>query len=350
MASYAVFSEEARRQYPEEKSDTRTDFQRDAQRIYHAAAFRRMQGKRQVLPVSTNDHIRTRLTHTLEVAQIARSLARMNCLNEDLTEAIALAHDLGHPPFAHVGEWALDEVLKRNDSGFEHNEQSVRVVTKLEKKSDLYPGLNLTTEVLEGLDKHRSFFPNSRNQSSLEAQIVNVADRIAYHSHDLEDALQNKIIQPDELSELRIWQVLGNLVEEGARPLQLAGAVINFLILDLNREMQNKLKAEKIRSSEEIKNAPQKIAVFSEKVDIIQEELGEFLEENYYHSSRAEKENEKASWQMTELVERLLEVPELLPKNERDKLQTEELTTVVRDYVSGMTDLFAVQELRRISE
>src|SRR5687768_10308470 len=240
LAPFAQKSGESRgRKYPEPSHAYRTEFQRDRARIIHARAFRRLEYKTQVFLNGTGDHLRTRLTHTIEVASISRTIARGLALNEDLTEAIALAHDLGHAPFGHSGEEVLDELM-RAEGGFEHNAQSLRIVERIEQKYPRFPGLNLTWEVREGLQKHARFYEKPEAPGgeaypcpSLEAQIANLADEITYYSHDLDDGLEFELITPAQLSELELWQeshreVARHFPELSGRELQ--GYVIRCMI------------------------------------------------------------------------------------------------------------------------
>lgn len=357
LAPYACFSDSATRHHPESEDDVRTAYQRDCHRIYHSQAFRRLQAKRQVLPVTTNDHIRTRLTHTLEVMQISRSLARLQNLNEDLSEAIALAHDLGHPPFGHVGEQILDQIFRHHNLRFEHNEQSIQVVTSLEVKSNTYPGLNLTHEVLDGLDKHRTFWSQDTPdtyaklgaQPSLEAQLVNRADEIAYAAHDLEDALTQGMITYQSFRPLLIGSLTkGNQYNENPLPRELARRVIRLAILDLDFELKKTLRRQNPRSVEEIKEATEIWPQFSSEVAEAFAELKTFLKENYYLNPRVTQEEATIERTLRELVLHFLRNPASLPPEERDHLTSTPLPEVIKNYVSGMTDLYAHKEFHRI--
>lgn len=339
LQPYACFACEAKRNYPEKRDEYRTDFQRDCQRIYHCQAFRRMQGKRQVLPVMTNDHIRTRLTHTLEVTQIARSLARTQGLNEDLAEAIALGHDLGHTPFGHVGQTALNDFMQKHGGHFEHNEQSLRVVKVLEEKTPDYQGLNLTTEVLNGLDKHRTAH---KNQASLEGQVVNLADEIAYNGHDLEDALQNKIIDLEQIKSLKIWVKIGEDLGEKCLPVLVASRVIHFFVEDLNLEIERKIAEIKPKTSAEIQNMSEGLADFSVGGRVVFEELKKFLWDNYYGKeglADAEIVHEK----VVRFCDFLLENPAEIKQYGKDVIG-------VMDYVAGMTDEYFEREYQKLIE
>lgn len=346
LAPYAFFSAEGERKYREKEDQTRTSFQRDCHRIYHSRSFRRMQGKRQVLPVKTNDHIRTRLTHTLEVTQIARSLARNHALNEDLVEAISLAHDIGHPPFGHVGEAALDEALSKYGKNFEHNEHSIRVVTEIENRSEDYPGLNLTFQTLEGLDKHKTyFFRNAKKQSGLEGQLANMADEIAYNSHDLEDAFSNQFIGLGEITGLSIWNFLKRDLPQNfiKKPLsrELARSLISLSVKDVSFELSKNIKQLNISSAGEVESMNSKIVGFSYGLKKAISELKVFLWEKYYHHPKLKREENEIQKTIFSLVDYYMKYPEKLPEDEKEKLKEKETAEIVRDYVAGMTDDFA---------
>jgi len=338
LAPYAQFSADAKRVFAEKHDDCRTEFQRDCHRIYHCQAFRRMQGKRQVLPILTNDHIRTRLTHTLEVSQIARSLARTNQLNEDLTEAIALAHDLGHTPFAHAGQTALDEFMQKHNEHFEHNEQSLRVVTVLEKKSANYRGLNLTMQVLDGLDKHRTAHADRPN---LEGQIVNLADEIAYNAHDLEDALQNNFFAMEQIQNLKIWKKIREALPENPMAVLLASRVINFFVRDLDQTLEQKIADMKPKSGAEIKKLPANLADFSPETREIFEELKKFLWDHYYDTPKLRKEEKEIQSKIMRFCDYLVENPKNLPGDAKG-------VESVKDYVAGMTDAYFEREYQKL--
>lgn len=354
LAPYAAFSADGERKNKEKQDLTRTSFQRDCHRIYHSKAFRRMQGKRQVLSIQTNDHIRTRLTHTLEVTQIARSIARTHALNEDLTEAIALGHDLGHTPFGHPGEDALNYVLEKYGSEFEHNKHSLRIVTELETRSQDYAGLNLTYQALDGLNKHReNLNVRQKKQTHLEGQIVNLADEIAYNSHDLEDAVTNEIVSIGEIINLKIWQYLKLDLPKDflKKPLtrDLARALISLCVKDLSFELSKNLKALDPVSSISIQNYTEPIATFSLQVRNALHELKNFLWDRYYQSEKALEETKEAKKIIIALAEAYLKKPEKLPNDEKEKLKSHELVEVVKDYIAGMTDVFAENEYCKIN-
>jgi len=311
LSPYAVLSSRSKgRARPEEKCSVRTDFQRDRDRIIYSKAFRRLKHKTQVFISPEGDHYRTRLTHTLEVSQIARTIARSLRLNEDLTEAIALGHDLGHTPFGHAGERVLQEICSL---GFRHNEQSVRVVEKLEKNGK---GLNLTYEVLDGILCHTG----EKRADTLEGRIVRFADRIAYINHDIEDAIRGGVISQDELPKSCL-KVLGNT----------SGERINNMIVNI---IENSRDKDEISMSAEYQEAT--------------EELRNFMFQNVYIGSSAKAEEGKAENLIRSLYERLMEKPGLLPEEFFKKIDEEGIERVVCDYIAGMTDRYAINVFNSI--
>lgn len=311
LSPYAVLSSRSKgRARPEEKCSVRTDFQRDRDRIIYSKAFRRLKHKTQVFISPEGDHYRTRLTHTLEVSQIARTISRSLRLNEDLTEAIALGHDLGHTPFGHAGERVLQEICSL---GFRHNEQSVRVVEKLEKNGK---GLNLTYEVLDGILCHTG----EKRADTLEGRIVRFADRIAYINHDIEDAIRGGVISQDELPKSCL-KVLGNT----------SGERINNMIVNI---IENSRDKDEISMSAEYQEAT--------------EELRNFMFQNVYIGSSAKAEEGKAENLIRSLYERLMEKPGLLPEEFFKKIDEEGIERVVCDYIAGMTDRYAINVFNSI--
>ena len=272
LAPYAVRISQTRgREYPEKEHASRTPFQRDRDRIIHSTAFRRLQYKTQVFVNHEGDHYRTRLTHTLETAQIARTIARALCLNEDLVECIALAHDLGHGPFGHAGEWALAELMKGH-GGFEHNVQTLRIVEKLEDSYWNFPGLNLTFETREGLKKHPEHFYRNRSSRfrSLEADLVDLADEIAYNSHDLDDGLRAEMIGESQLKDVRLWQDAAGYIRKkypkigAVQKKRLAiRLIINRLVMDLIGHTLRQIKRMGIRTPEDLQKTQRPVVGFS---------------------------------------------------------------------------------------
>ena len=351
----------------------RSEFQRDRDRIIHSAAFRRLEYKTQVFVNHEGDLFRTRLTHSIEVAQIARSIAREMNLNEDLTEAISLAHDLGHTPFGHSGQDALNACMKQY-GGFEHNLQSLRVVDLLEEKYAEFPGLNLTYESREGILKHCSK-SNARElgdigrrfiegkQPGLEAQLANLADAIAYNNHDVDDGLRCGLISVEQLQEVKLFSVQCSSVSrlypqlDGRRLIhETVRRIINYLIVDLVEASMARLKDSGVSSIDEVRNYPQPLIVHSDKVREESLELKQFLRRNMYSHYRVLRMSKKATRVITKLFDAFLDDYRLLPAHyhalsaEMAGDSTASLARVIADYVAGMTDRFAINEYRRVFE
>ena len=349
------------RTYPEEEHPWRLAFQRDRDRIVHSTAFRRLEYKTQVFVNHEGDHFRTRLTHTLEVAQIARTIARTLGLNEDLTEAIALAHDLGHPPFGHAGERAINELMQPH-GGFEHNQQSLRIVELLEHRYPEFPGLNLTWEARDGLKKHqRRFLPAddpghaTAVGPSLEAQVTDYADEIAYNNHDIDDGLTSQMLDLDHLREVALWEEHFSLVQQhfpqATRKIQWRQTVrliINTLVRDLCEETLKRLDAEGIRSVGEVRRSPRPLAGFSPAVERKNAELKRFLLENLYRHYRVIRMAEKARRILHDLFKVYADSPSQIPPDFSTRIPREGNLRVVCDYIVGMTDRFALEEHRKL--
>ncbi|MFZ5805806.1 MAG: deoxyguanosinetriphosphate triphosphohydrolase [Verrucomicrobiota bacterium] len=352
LAPYAVFSEQTRgRRYPEKNHTRRSEFQRDRDRIVHSMAFRRLEYKTQVVPNGTGDHFRTRLTHTMEVAVIARSVARSLSLNEDLTEAIALAHDLGHPPFGHPGEDALNEVMK-DHGGFEHNRQSLRVVEELESKYPEFTGLNLTAEVREGLELgHKSTQPGDMHPS-LEAQVTDFADEIAYCCHDLDDALDSNLISSEMLSEVLLWQEIDareqlcHLHVERYRRY-LIRCLIDLLVEDLCEQSLRNLSRAKPANAHEAQYSDQRLIAFSADMRPKLQNLRKFLYQNFYYHPKISRMKDHAALLLKELFQFFCEHPEKLGEKFKSRIDTEGLHRTVCDYLAGMTDRYALQQYNK---
>lgn len=336
LSPFAAKSRHTRgREIPEEESPTRTAFQRDRDRIVHSKSFRRLEHKTQVFIAPLGDHYRTRLTHTLEVAQIARSIARALRLNEDLTEAIALAHDLGHTPFGHIGEESLNEIYP---DGFRHNEQSLRVVERLEKGGK---GLNLTWEVREGILKHSKVRESILaigwgTASTLEGQVVKIADGIAYINHDIDDAIRAGIITERDLPFLSI-SILGETHSQR----------INTLVCDIIDHCWDRINRPGLKGKRVSKMAGSIIAMSPQVLEAA-DALREFLFQRVYLDARAKSEARGARNLIHTLYEHFKKDPEDLPseffKNQRD----ESLERIICDYISGMTDRYAIEIFKRI--
>jgi len=364
LAAYAVHAERSRgRRWPEPAAGTRSEFQRDRDRIVHSTSFRRLEYKTQVFVNHEGDHFRTRLTHSLEVAQIARSISRSLRLNEDLVEAIALAHDLGHTPFGHAGQDALNQCM-REHGGFEHNLQSLRVVDELEQRYAEFDGLNLTFETREGIVKHCSA-RNARalgdvgerfltgSSPSLEAQVANLADEIAYNNHDVDDGLRSGVLSLDQLDTVSLFARHRRTVHE--RYANLAG---RRLIHETVRRMIDTLVADLIRCSqvgiarlapegvEAVRGAPVLIA-FSPELAAEQQALKEFLRRHLYRDFRVNRMMAKAKRIIRELFQAFTEEPNLLPPEFQQRYGRDGARAVA-DYIAGMTDRYAVKEHRRL--
>lgn len=362
LAPYGQKSADSRgRKFPEPSHSFRTEFQRDRARIIHSRAFRRLEYKTQVFLNGTGDHLRTRLTHSIEVASISRTIARALSLNEDLAEAIALAHDLGHSPFGHSGEEMLAECM-REHGGFEHNRQSLRVVELLEDPYPGFPGLNLTFEVREGLQKHQAFYdPPSAGEDpykcpSLEAQIANLADEITYYSHDLDDAVDFEILDSLQLQENSVWQqscrsVLSRYAE--AREPELHKLVIRDII---DTEVQDVVKTSAwaiaeaaITSADDVRQRPSPLIRYSDDLLQANRALRKFLYQNVYYHPRVAEVNQRACEMLRMVFEAYAEEPSQLGDSALRRVETQGLYRTVCDYVAGMTDRYLMEEYARIT-
>jgi dGTPase len=364
LAPYAMPSGESRgRRHPEDQHPTRTCFQRDRDRIIHSTAFRRLEYKTQVFVNHEGDHFRTRLTHSLEVAQIARSIARTLRLNEDLTEAIALAHDLGHTPFGHAGQDALNECM-RGQGGFEHNLQSLRVVDLLEQRYAAFDGLNLCFESREGILKHCSVKQAEqlgevgerfvrKHRPSLEAQLANLADEIAYNNHDVDDGLRSGLLRLDQLQSVSIFRretehVLDRFPHLSERRLihETIRRIVNALVTDLTRRSLANIDQIQPQTLEEVRAAPQLID-FSPETRREQQELKDFLSANLYRHYQVNRAAAKARRIVRELFQAFSEEARLLPPEFQEQHQRDGARAIA-DYVAGMTDRYAIREHRRL--
>jgi dGTPase len=356
LAGFALKNTESRgRRYEDAPDKYRLDFQRDRDRVLHSKSFRRLKGKTQVFSAQHGDHFRSRLTHTLEVAQISRSLARNLGANEDLAETIALAHDLGHTPFGHAGEAALHDLLQERGLAFEHNEQSRRIVEVLEFKSPNYPGLNLTFETREGLWKHRTPYDNAdielKIQGSLEGQIVDLADQIAYQNHDLDDGLRSGILQLEEVKQLPIIQKA-----QSKMPLSLGinyqisytiSHLIKLLFQDALAYCQGRLQELKPKTADDIRNYPEKIIKFTAVIAKENAALRNLLSREFYQNKLIISQSQKGKQIIADLFEFLEKNPQQLPKHFKSRAQSEELAVVIKDFIAGMTDEFALNQWQK---
>ena len=369
LAPFAEKSGASRgRQYLESSHAYRTEFQRDRARIIHSRAFRRMEYKTQVFLNGTGDHLRTRLTHSIEVASISRTIARALRLNEDLAEAIALAHDLGHAPFGHSGEETLAEGM-RDHGGFDHNHQSVRVVELLEDPYPNFPGLNLTFEVREGLRKHGTFhemekvtgplaLPSLQNHCcpSLEAQIADLADEITYYSHDLDDAVDFEILGATQLKQNEVWQrSLRAVVARypDAREPELHKLIIRDIIdtevRDLVSTSAKSIADAGVQSADEARRQPMPLIRYSDDLFRANRDLRKFLYHNVYYNPRVSEVNRRACEMLRQVFQAYLSDPEKLGETAAKRIETEGLHRTVCDYIAGMTDRYLMEEHARIS-
>jgi len=363
LAHYAARSSRTRgREHTESSHAYRTEYQRDRERIIHSRAFRRLEYKTQVFINHEGDHYRTRLTHTIEVAQIARAVSRALRLNEDLSESIALAHDLGHTPFGHVGEKELDRLLK-DHGGFEHNRQSLRVVEVLEKRYSDFDGLNLTWETREGIIKHSGTYDRPETsefrpeeQPSLEAQIIDIADEIAYNNHDLDDGIASGLLDYDGVVKLEMWERAKKLY---GRPLpdsrksaarEIIRTIINLLVTDLINSMVKKINDNNINSYEDVKNSPAKLASFSDDIGKANNELKKFLRKNMYQHYRVTRMSLKSQKVINELFHIYTEHPDTLPEGYNEQIEQQGVIRTVTDFIAGMTDRFALEEYRKLTD
>lgn len=359
LAPYAQKAgDSAGRQHREPPHPFRTEYQRDRARIIHSRAFRRLEYKTQVFLNGTGDHLRTRLTHTIEVASICRSVARSLGLNEDLTEAIGLAHDLGHAPFGHSGEETLDELM-RPHGGFEHNRQSLRIVELIEQKYPRFAGLNLSREVIEGLRKHDRFYESTEGgglpSPSLEAQLANLADEITYYSHDLDDGLESGLIEPEQLENLEVWRVNAEAVRHHFPELtgrRFRGYVIRCLIdrqvEDLLETSSAAIDAAGVQSADEVRRHPETLVRYSPELLRGNRELRKFLYQNLYYHPTVAGANQRACALLQDVFEAYLREPERLGQRTAVRIETEGLERTVADYLSGMTDRYLVEEHARL--
>ncbi|NUN23763.1 MAG: deoxyguanosinetriphosphate triphosphohydrolase [Candidatus Jettenia caeni] len=363
LAPYAMKSKDSRgRKYPEKEHYYRGIYQRDRDRIIHSTAFRRLEYKTQVFVNHEGDYYRTRLTHTIEVSQIARTIARALNLNEDLAEAIALAHDLGHTPFGHSGEDALKKLMEGH-GGFEHNLHGLRVVDILEQKYPDFPGLNLSWELKESIVKHKSPYDNTsvsaeyntNEQPLLEAQIVDKADSIAYDNHDLDDSLKAGIITHDELLSVELWRETQKKVKQeytihdhDVLIAQTIKALINIEVIDLLENTVSRIKHEGIQCVQDVRKYPGTIVSFSPLLSEQKKKLQQFLFRNVYQHYRVARMADKAKRFLEELFTAFIKNPKQLPLEYQKWIEKAGLYQGVCDYIAGMTDRFAQDEYKKL--
>ena len=361
LAPYGIRSKNSKgRVYPDSEPDYRTAFQRDRDRILHTTAFRRLEYKTQVFINDEGDYYRTRLTHTLEVAQVGRTLARALGANEDLVEAICLAHDLGHSPFGHSGEVILNRLMKE-EGGFDHNKQSLRIVTKLERRYPDFLGLNLTWEVREGIVKHETEYDVSdasdydpELRGHLEAQIANAADEIAYTAHDLDDGLRSGMITPEMLGGLSLWEILVESIgwqdhnlDELSRH-RLIRRLIGILVTNMAEATSDRLRHAAVKSVDELQRLDYNVIGFSEDLHRRNRELKDFLYTHLYRHSRVVRMQVKAERLLSDIFHAYLKEPAILPKHVQARLDERGLERTICDHIAGMTDRYAVEEHKKL--
>jgi dGTPase len=361
LAPYGMRSKDSKgRAYLDNEPDYRTSFQRDRDRIIHTTAFRRLEHKTQVFITYEGDYYRTRLTHTLEVAQIGRTIARALGGNEDLIEAICLAHDLGHSPFGHAGEVVLSRLMKEH-GGFDHNKQSLRIVTELEQRYPEFPGLNLTWEVREGMVKHESEYDVSDASAydpdlrgNLETQIANVADELAYSAHDLDDGLRSGMLTPRMLEGIALWEILtdhikwrGPEMEEVARH-KLIRQLIGMEVTDLATATDTRLKESNAQSPLDIQNLSHNVIGFSEEMSRRNRELKDFLYSKMYRHYRVVRMQVKAEQLIEDLFNAYRKEPLIMPEQFQTFIEQRGLERTICDYIAGMTDRYAIEEHQKL--
>jgi len=354
LAPYAALSSESRgRVYPQAEHSLRTAFQRDRDRVIHSAAFRRLEYKTQVFIPHERDHYRTRLTHTIEVAQISRTLARNLRLNEDLTEAVALVHDLGHTPFGHAGEDVLNDLLKDHD-GFNHNYQSLRVVDILEQRYPEHPGLNLSFEVREGIVKHETSLKmnlaefDPLQQPTLEASLVDIGDEIAYNSHDIDDGLSSGLIAFEDLREGAFWEYCQfdadrnfSLLSDVQRRYALVRRLVDRMVIDVINETQERLSRFRISDLSGVRSSAGKICRYSETMQEIVQDMKLLLRTKLYRHPRLVTMSDRARKIIETIFKRIYKDPSLMPPRFQQMLEREKMEVVIADYIAGMTDRYA---------
>ena len=363
LASYAQFSGDTRgRIFPEEPASWRTEYQRDRDRVIHSRAFRRLEYKTQVFLNGTGDHLRTRLTHTIEVAAMARSLARALRLNEDLAETIALAHDLGHSPFGHRGEAVLNKLM-REHGGFEHNRQSLRVVEELEEKYPGFRGLNLTWEVREGLIKHQTSYDQpglrkgfSAKSPALEAQICNLADELIYGSHDLDDGLEAGLLSEEDLRRhVRVFAQASDTVRQEHGPLAaeirryfIVRCIIDDQVRDVVETSEAAILASGVKTADDVRRQPRALVRHSPARRNLNAELNRYLYKNLYSNPAVAEPNRRAVKMLEELFQYYVAHPLEIGEASRKRARKTGWPRAICDYLSGMTDRYTILEHRRL--
>ena len=361
IAPYGTHSKDTRgRIYPEEEHSYRGCFQRDKDRILHTTSFRRLEYKTQVFVNDEGDYYRTRLTHTLEVAQIGRTLARALGGNEDLAEAICLAHDMGHPPFGHSGEEVLAKKMV-NHGGFNHNRQTLRIVTQLEKRYSGFNGLNLSYETLEGIAKHETEYDtmgdmnfNPDLRGSLEAQIANMADETAYSAHDLDDGLRSGLLTLDMVQSLGIWRMIRDNIHFGDTKLsdvdrhRFISELTSIEVNDIVEHSEQLIQKNRIESVSDLVHMPYNIVSNSDVMVAMNRELKDFLYHNMYRHYRVVRMSAKADMILSRLFDTFLNNPKLMPTHIQEMTEEKGLEVAICDYIAGMTDRYAVEQYQKL--
>jgi dGTPase len=366
LADYAVRVEQSRgRRYPEPPHPYRNDFQRDRDRVIHSRAFRRLEAKTQVFTRRYSDHFRNRLTHTLEVAQIARTVAAQLGLNVDLVEALALAHDVGHPPFGHAGEKALDALMREHGLFFDHNLHALRIVEDFELRYAAFRGLNLSFEVREGIIKHSRDYSSTEfpelaeylldQRPPLEAQLLDLADEIAYDTADLDDGYEARLLSLEEIcagvaSFERGYRQVQEIYPGAIEKLQFNEAlkrVLDLLVSDLIQNTQAQIQAAAVRTLEDVRRCPQRLVALSPPVEAERKKLKSFLYQHLYFSAALDPEKNDAERVIRELFDFWLKDPRALPAAYQQKAEAESLPRVICDYIAGMTDNFIYEQYER---
>ena len=366
LAGYAMHVEDSRgRRFPELPHPYRNDFQRDRDRVIHARAFRRLEDKTQVFTRRYSDHFRNRLTHTIEVAQITRTVAGALDLNVDLAEALALVHDLGHPPFGHAGEKALDAAMRAHGLFFDHNLHALRIVEDFEQRYAAFRGLNLTFEVREGIIKHSRDYNSAKHpelgeylldqRPPLEAQLIDLTDEIGYNTADLDDGYEAHLLTLEQIrAGIPVFERFFVLVEhafpdvpEKLKFNEALKGVFNRLAGDLITNTEARLKRARIDTLADVRLNQDRIAAFSPEVESERKQIKDFLYENLYYSPSLAGEKDDAEQIITELFAFWMKNPSSLPHNYHEKAQTEFLPRVVCDYIAGMTDHFIIERYEK---
>ncbi len=364
LAEYAVRESQGRR-HPEPPHAYRNDFQRDRDRVIHSRAFRRLEAKTQVFTRRYSDHFRTRLTHTLEVAQISRTIAAQLGLNVDLVEALALVHDIGHPPFGHAGEKALDAVMRAQGESFDHNLHALRIVEDFEQRYAQFRGLNLTFEVREGIVKHsRDYSAAEHPQLSeylldqrppLEAQLIDLADEIAYTAADFDDGFEARLLSLEQAVAgvtvfQRFYREVARLYPGALDKLKFNEALkraLNLMVTDLIENTRARIEAARISSLADVRDHSERLVAFSPEVDGERRQAKTFLYQNLYNRPALAPEKKQAETVISELFAHWMREPSSLPRNYREKLRGESPARVICDYIAGMTDNYIVEQYEK---